>query len=78
MFKNYVWTHIKYLKKQKTNKNMNFRDAVDTQHLLVHDGKIYVITIATGSEVKVIVTDLEGTTLWTKSVMSAWLDKSTK
>ena len=55
-----------------------FRDAIDSQQLLVHDGKVYIITIATGSEVKVVVTDLEGTTLWTKTIMSAWLDEATK
>ena len=70
-----------YQQKSKKNNYQNltsFRDTFDRQHLLVHDGKVYIITIATGSEVKVVVTDLEGTTLWTKTVSSAWLDKATK
>ena len=57
---------------------MYFSESVDKQHLLVHDGTVYVITIATGSEVKVIAADLEGSRLWAKTVMSAWLDKSTE
>ena len=58
--------------------NLCFRDSVDSQNVLVHDGTVYIVTITMGSEVKITAADLEGSILWTKTVMSAWLDASTK
>ena len=55
-----------------------FRESIDSRNLLVYDGTVYIITMTAGSEVKVTAADFEGSVLWTKSVMSAWLDKTTK
>ena len=58
--------------------NNFFRESIDSRNLLVYDGTVYIITMTAGSEVKVTAADFEGSVLWTKSVMSAWLDKTTK
>ena len=46
--------------------------------LQVYDGTVYVVGMTTGSEVKVMAIDGEGSSLFTKSVMAGFIRKETR
>ncbi|XP_053379517.1 ER membrane protein complex subunit 1-like [Mercenaria mercenaria] len=63
---------------QKWEVELSNSETVRYSKLQVHDGKVYVVGMTAGSEVKVISIGLDGAVLSTKPVLAGFLRKDTK